>query len=98
MLSPRVLRTVSEGAYVSFVLIAIVATGLSCAAIISQAVRTSPEQSWEKNFNALVIGASYIILLSSPPFILECPSVLTRNMQFVVSLSFCVKRRVAVRV
>ncbi|KIM48030.1 hypothetical protein M413DRAFT_218605 [Hebeloma cylindrosporum] len=78
MLSPRVLRTASEGAYVFLVLLTIVAAGLSCAAIISQAVRTSPERSWEHNFNALVVGASYIVL-------------------FAVSLSFCVKRRIAVR-
>ncbi|KAF8203095.1 hypothetical protein BJ912DRAFT_340816 [Pholiota molesta] len=78
MLSPRVLRTVSEATYVFLVIIAIVAAGLSCAAIISQAVRTSDTESWKKNFNALVIGASYIVL-------------------FAVSISFCVKRRVAVR-
>ena len=72
MLSPRVLRTVSEGAYIFLLLITLVAAGLSCAAIISQAVRTSPEQSWEKNFNALVVGASYIILVSSPSLLLRC--------------------------
>jgi hypothetical protein len=63
MLSPRVLRTVSEATYVFLVIIAIVAAGLSCAAIISQAVRTSDTESWKKNFNALVIGASYIVLV-----------------------------------
>lgn len=65
MLSPRVLRTVSESAYVFLVLLTVVATVLSCAAILSQAVRTSPTRSWSKNFNALVVGASYIILVSS---------------------------------
>jgi len=99
MLSPRVLRTASEGAYVFLVLITIVAAGLSCAAIISQAVRTSPDRSWEKNVNALVIGASYIILVGLPPSLLLCAlSKLTPNIQFAVSLSFCVKRRVAVRI
>jgi hypothetical protein len=100
MLSPRVLRTVSEGAYVSLVLIAVVAAGLSCAAIISQAVRTSPERSWENNFNALVIGASYIVLVSSLlPFMnAPPPPGADGNVKFAVSLSFCVKRRVAVRV
>jgi len=38
---------------------------LSCAAILSQAVRTSPTRSWSSNFNALVVGASYIILLAA---------------------------------
>ncbi|KJA26165.1 hypothetical protein HYPSUDRAFT_181803 [Hypholoma sublateritium FD-334 SS-4] len=78
MLSPRVLRTLSEAAYAFLVIITIVATGLSCAAILSQAVRTSPTESWDRNFNALIVGASYVVLLA-------------------VSLSFCVKRRVAVR-
>ncbi|KAH9486756.1 Protein PRY2 [Psilocybe cubensis] len=77
-LSSRVLRTASEATYVFLALVAVVATGLSCAAIISQAVRTSPGRSWTNNFNALVIGASYIIV-------------------FAASASFCVKRRVAVR-
>ena len=65
MLSHRVLRTVSDSAYVLLVLLTLVATVLSCAAILSQAVRTSPTRSWSKNFNALVVGASYIILVSS---------------------------------
>lgn len=38
--------------------------GLSCAAILSQAVRNSPERSWESNWNAVVIGASYAIVVS----------------------------------
>ncbi|PPQ89592.1 hypothetical protein CVT25_012337 [Psilocybe cyanescens] len=76
--SSRVLRTASEATYAFLVLVAVVATGLSCAAIIAQAVRTSPTRSWTKNFNALVIGASYVVV-------------------FAASLSFCVKRRVAVR-
>lgn len=78
MISTRLLRTASELTYALFVLILIVAIGLSCAALISQAIRTSPSRSWVDNANALYIGASYIIVL-------------------VASLSFCIKRRVAVR-
>jgi len=78
MLSPRVLRTISESTYIFLVLITVVTTVLLCAAILSQAVRTSPTRSWARNFNALMIGASYIIL-------------------FAVSVLFCIKRRVAVR-
>jgi hypothetical protein len=37
---------------------------LSCLALLSQAVRTAPGQTWKNNFNALVIGASYVILVS----------------------------------
>jgi len=63
MLSPRVQRTISEATYAFFVLIIAVASILTCAALISQAVRTSPSKSWTKNFNALIIGAAYIILV-----------------------------------
>jgi hypothetical protein len=64
MLSPKLLRTFSEATYVLFVLLTVVAAGLSCAAVLSQAVRTSPEENWESNFNALVIGASYLVVVS----------------------------------
>jgi len=58
-----VLATASELAYISLILLTVVATGLSCTAILSQAVRTSPTQSWTDNINALMIGASYLIVL-----------------------------------
>lgn len=58
------LRTASESSYALLVLITIVATGLSCAALLSQAVRTAPSQSWGKNVDALVIGASYAVVAS----------------------------------
>ncbi|PPQ76719.1 hypothetical protein CVT26_004380 [Gymnopilus dilepis] len=63
MLSRRVLATASELAYLFLILLTVVATGLSCTAILSQAVRTSPSQSWTDNVNALMIGASYLIVL-----------------------------------
>ncbi|KAG5644723.1 hypothetical protein DXG03_007852 [Asterophora parasitica] len=75
---PLFVRTVSKVSYVFLVVIIFVATGLSCAALLSQAVRTSPNQSWKTNVNALVIGASYLIVV-------------------VVSLLYCGKRRIAVR-
>ncbi|CAA7266610.1 unnamed protein product [Cyclocybe aegerita] len=78
MLSSRVLRTTSETAYGSLVLITVIAAALSCAALVSQAVRTSPNRSWSKNINAVIVGAAYFFLFS-------------------VSVLFCVKRRVAVR-
>lgn len=64
MLSPKILRTISETSYALLVLLLVVATGLSCAALLSQAVRTSPNRNWKNNFNALVIGASYIAVVS----------------------------------
>lgn len=63
MISTRLLRTASELTYALFVLILIVAIGLSCAALISQAIRTAPSRSWVDNANALYIGASYIIVV-----------------------------------
>ncbi|KAJ6509246.1 hypothetical protein C8R47DRAFT_1173956 [Mycena vitilis] len=79
MLSSRkVLRFLSNVSYAGVVIILIIATGLSCVALLAQAVRHSPTRSWTRNFNALVIGSSYGVLL-------------------VVSLLFCVKRRLAVR-
>ncbi|TFK40984.1 hypothetical protein BDQ12DRAFT_417463 [Crucibulum laeve] len=59
----RIVRTTSEISYGLLILVTVVATGLSCAALLSQAVRTSSNRSWKNNFNALVIGASYIIVL-----------------------------------
>ena len=97
MLSPRVLRTVSESAYVFLVLLTVVATVLSCAAILSQAVRTSPTRSWSTNFNALVVGASYIILVSSSQDS-RFQSLTQIKKKLAVSVLFCIKRRVAVRV
>ncbi|KAJ7130071.1 hypothetical protein C8R43DRAFT_670160 [Mycena crocata] len=78
MLSSRkVFRILSTVIYGFLVIITIIFTGLSCGALLAQAVRHSSDQSWTRNFNALVIGASYGIVL-------------------VISLIFCVKRRLAV--
>ncbi|PFH54644.1 hypothetical protein AMATHDRAFT_72417 [Amanita thiersii Skay4041] len=61
--SRPLLRTVSDFGYAFFVLIITTATALSCAALLSQAVRTAPNRSWSSNFNAFVIGASYAAVL-----------------------------------
>lgn len=79
MLSSRkLLRVLSNASYVFLVVVTIIATGLSCFALLGQAVRHSATRSWTRNFNALVIGAAYAIVLA-------------------LSLIFCVKRRLAVR-
>lgn len=59
----KLLRTFSGLLHAFTVLITVVAASLSCATIISQAVRTSDDRSWNHNFNALIIGASYVILV-----------------------------------
>ncbi|KLO20156.1 hypothetical protein SCHPADRAFT_32406 [Schizopora paradoxa] len=37
---------------------------LSCVLLLSQAVRSSPNRNWTRNFNALVIGASYAFVFA----------------------------------
>ncbi|KAG6901851.1 hypothetical protein C0995_007237 [Termitomyces sp. Mi166 len=49
--------------YTFVVLVTIVAVGLSCSALLAQAVRTSPKKSWKNNVNAFIIGASYAVVL-----------------------------------
>jgi len=63
MFSSKLLRTLSEAIYVLLVLLITVAVVLSCSAVLSQAVRTSPSQDWTKNSKALVIGASYLLVV-----------------------------------
>ncbi|TFK76927.1 hypothetical protein BDN72DRAFT_783524 [Pluteus cervinus] len=55
-------RTISKLSYATLILLTTIATGLSCAALLSQAVRTSPTQAWKGNINALVIGAAYTMV------------------------------------
>ncbi|KAJ4001282.1 hypothetical protein F5050DRAFT_1796707 [Lentinula boryana] len=68
MLSSRIVKPLLQISYILLVLGTFCATLLSCVAILSQAVRTAPNRSWDKNFNALIIGASYIILLIASIF------------------------------
>ncbi|KIK71205.1 hypothetical protein GYMLUDRAFT_33345 [Collybiopsis luxurians FD-317 M1] len=62
MRSSRFVRHLLQISYILLVLGTICASLLSCVALLSQAVRTSPNRSWSKNLNALVIGASYVAL------------------------------------
>jgi hypothetical protein len=84
MLSSRALATLSEASYVLLLLTTICAVGLSCVALLSQAVRTSPARSWSGNYDALIIGAAYAVVVtlhlwlerhsrkSAEIFLLEC--------------------------
>ncbi|KAF7339713.1 Fruiting body protein SC7 [Mycena sanguinolenta] len=76
--SKQVLRILSNTIYGLFLLLTIIFTGISCVALLAQAVRHAPSRTWKNNVNALVIGVSYATVL-------------------VISLLFCVKRRLAVR-
>jgi len=64
MLSSRALSTVAEAAYVLVIIITAGFFTISCVALLSQAVRTASNRSWTDNFNALIIGASYVIVVS----------------------------------
>ncbi|CAL1695991.1 unnamed protein product [Somion occarium] len=60
--------TVSGILYVLLVLVTTFFVGLSCAALLSQAVRTSPNRSWIRNVNAVVIGAAYAVVAAASVF------------------------------
>lgn len=64
---PRVSRrsTVSQICYAILVLITTFFVAISCIFLLSQAARTAPNRSFVKNVNAVVIGAAYVILVSS---------------------------------
>ena len=66
---PRLLlrTTVSQLCYVLIVLITAFFVTISCALLLSQAARTAPNRSFIQNFNAVVIGAAYVILVGHPP-------------------------------
>lgn len=59
---PRGIRTICWFLYISLVFVTTFFAAVSCAFLLSQAVRTAPHHTWEKNFNAVVIGAAYAIV------------------------------------
>lgn len=61
--------TLSVICYVGLVLIATFLISLSCALLLSQAVRTASNRSFVRNFNAVIIGAAYVIVVSMPSVI-----------------------------
>ncbi|EJF66631.1 hypothetical protein BD309DRAFT_853940 [Dichomitus squalens] len=62
---PRISRrsTVSLAAYLLIVLLVAFFVAISCVFLLSQAARTAPNRGFVQNFNAVVIGAAYVILL-----------------------------------
>ncbi|PCH33575.1 hypothetical protein WOLCODRAFT_135200 [Wolfiporia cocos MD-104 SS10] len=48
--------------YVLLVLLTTFFAAVSCAFLLSQAVRTAKHHSWKDNFNAVVIGAAYVLV------------------------------------
>lgn len=49
--------------YALVVLLTVFFAAVSCALLLSQAVRTSSRRSWKKNFDAVVIGAAYVVVV-----------------------------------
>ncbi|KAF7310656.1 hypothetical protein HMN09_00608400 [Mycena chlorophos] len=64
MLSSRKLVAIlSNATYLFLAFVSVIFVALSCFALLAQAVRQSPTRTWKNNFNALVIGGSYAIVL-----------------------------------
>jgi hypothetical protein len=59
----HVVRTLAATSHAFVLLATAVVALLSCVALLSQAVRTSPTRSWNRNYNALIIGASYFVVV-----------------------------------
>lgn len=77
-LSLRARAWISDICYALLVLVTGCFFAISCTALLSQAVRTSPVRSWTNNWDAMIIALTYLLV-------------------FIISIAFCVKRRVAVR-
>ncbi|EIW86553.1 hypothetical protein CONPUDRAFT_114994 [Coniophora puteana RWD-64-598 SS2] len=62
--SPRVIWLwVSKTSYAAIVIITACFLVISYGALFSQAVRTSPRQTWKNNWSVLTTGATYIVVL-----------------------------------
>ena len=57
------LKDIKPFYYVFLFLAIVIIVGLSCVALLSQAVRTAPNRGWPRNLNALVIGATYVLIV-----------------------------------
>jgi hypothetical protein len=66
------LPTISTLSYLSLTLVTTAFVCLSCAFLLVQAVRTSPSQSIKNNWNVVIIGAAYVLVVR-----LSCFSVST---------------------
>ena len=66
MFSRLLLRTtVSQLCYVLVVLITAFFVTISCALLLSQAIRNAPNSSFVNNVNAVIIGAAYFLVVRS---------------------------------
>ncbi|OJA12059.1 hypothetical protein AZE42_06693 [Rhizopogon vesiculosus] len=97
-LSLRARTWISEVCYALLVLVTACFFALSCVALLSQAARTSPGRSWADNWDAVIIGATYFLVVS-----FVCDIYITSHndavcySKCILSIALCVKRRIAVR-
>lgn len=83
----KIPSTVAATSYALLVVATVCAALLSCVALLSQAVRTAPNRSWRNNFNALVIGASYLIVVSANLFsFFDVENVLASSLRLFYSV------------
>ncbi|KAF9240954.1 hypothetical protein BU15DRAFT_87512 [Melanogaster broomeanus] len=76
--SSRARFWILEACYALLILITACFFAISCSALLEQAVRTAPNHSVKNNWDVVIIGATYFLVL-------------------VISIAFCIKRRIAVR-
>lgn len=57
------LQTVSTLSYLTFTLVTTALACLSCAFLIVQAIRSSPSQTIENNWDVVIIGAAYVLVV-----------------------------------
>lgn len=62
-MSPSWLPTVSTLSYLTLTLITTAFVCLSCAFLLVEAVRSSPSRSIENNWNVVIIGAAYVLVV-----------------------------------
>ena len=69
-MSPSWLPTLSTLGYLVLTLITTAFVCLSCASLLVQAIRASPSQSIKNNWNVVIIGTAYVLVVR--PFLLVC--------------------------
>jgi hypothetical protein len=67
-MSPSWLPAVSTLSYLTLSLITTTFVNLSCALLIVQAIRSSPSRSIKNNWNVVIIGAAYVLVVSPSQF------------------------------
>jgi hypothetical protein len=65
------LQTVSTISYLTLTLITTAFVCLSCSFLIVQAIRSSPSRSIENNWNVVIIGAAYVLVVR-PSYLPAC--------------------------